>query len=114
MFWLAKDLFEEGLREATEPDARALAELRNHLEHKYVKVHEMGPPKGRVGDPLFDTLAHAISRTDLERRTLKLMQLVRAALIYLFLGMHRQERRREPSEYTLPMPLDPWQDSWKQ
>lgn len=101
LFWLAKDLFEEGLREATDPDARSLAELRNHLEHKYVKVHDMSPPRGRADDPLFDTLAHAISRTDLERRTLKLMQLVRAALIYLFLGMHRQEGRREPSEYTL-------------
>lgn len=115
LFWLGKDLFDECMRETTEPDARALAELRNHLEHKYVKVHEMGPPTAVTGDPFHDTLAYAIGRTDLERRTLKLLQLARAALIYLFLGMHRRERARETDEgeFVGPMPLHPLDDDWK-
>lgn len=115
LFWLGKDLFDEHMRETTEPDARALADLRNHLEHKYVKVHEMAPPTALAGDPFHDTLAYAIGRTDLERRTLRLLQLARAALIYLFLGMHRMERGRQTDEGGLagPMPLYALDDDWK-
>lgn len=112
LFWLSKDLFEEDMRDSTEPEARALAELRHHLEHKYVKVHEMqlGP-----SDPSCDTLAHSIGRPDLEQRTLRLMQLARSALIYLSLGMHREERERAKGEKGLvaTISLDPLPDEWK-
>ncbi len=115
LFWLSKDLFDEEMRDTIEPDARAFAEVRNHLEHKYVKVHEMGPPSRKTGDPFHDTLAYAIARTDLERRTLRLFQLVRAGLIYLLLGMHREElsRRKGKAGLTAPMILDEWSDDWK-
>lgn len=115
LFWLSKDLFENDMRESMEPDSRAVASLRNHLEHKYVKVLEWVPDNPPDSDPFHDTLAFAISRSDLERRTLRLVKLVRAALIYLFLGMHREERQRiagKPS-LSVPMPLDPWRDEWK-
>jgi LA2681-like HEPN/Tetratricopeptide repeat len=115
LFWLSKDLFEDDMRDSTEPDARAVASLRNHLEHKYVKVLEWVAAEREFDDPFHDTLAHAISLRDLERRTLRLIKLVRAAMIYLFLGMHREERLRstENPGLTVPMSLDPWQDEWK-
>lgn len=115
LFWLSKDLFEEDMLDSMEPEAHALADLRNHLEHKYVKVHEMLLPSKSVGDPFHDTLAHAITRSDLERRTLRLVQLVRSALIYLSLGMHREEQERGKGKegLTATMPLDPWRDEWK-
>lgn len=115
LFWLSKDLFEEDIRDSTEPEARALAELRHHLEHKYVKVHEMLLPPMSIGDPFHDTLAHAITRSDLEQRTLHLMQLVRSALIYLSLGMHREERERAKGKkrLTATMSLDLVLDEWK-
>lgn len=88
LFWLSKDLFDETFADVTEPDAKALHELRIHLEHKYVKVHEMlvrsrdpdAPP-----DPFVDSLAYSIRRTELQDKTLRLLKLVRAALIYLSL-----------------------------
>ncbi len=115
LFWLSKDLFEEDMRDSMEPNARALAELRNHLEHKYVKVHEVLLPSRSKGDPFYDTIAHSIARSALEQRTLRLMQLVRSALIYLSLGMHREERERKKGVEGLvaTMPLDPWRDEWK-
>ncbi len=115
LFWLSKDLFEKDMRDSTEPEARALADLRHHLEHKYVKVHEMQLPPMLVGAPFHDTLAHAITRSDLERRTLRLMQLARSVLIYLSLGMHWEERERAKGKegLTATMPLDPWRDEWK-
>jgi tetratricopeptide (TPR) repeat protein len=115
LFWLSNDLFEKDMQDSIEPEAQALAELRNHLEHKYVKVHEMLLPSKSAGDPFHDTLAYAITRSDLERRTLRLIQLVRAALIYLSLGMHREEQKRAKDKegLTATMPLDPWRDKWK-
>lgn len=119
LFWLSKDLFDEHQKVVTDPDAQALHELRIHLEHRYVKVHEMmlGPiPLGDKPDSFFDTMAYRISRQSLEERTLRLLKLVRAALIYLSLAMHREEqRRRRPGGASLimPMTLDTWRDSSK-
>ena len=92
-----------------------MADLRNHLEHKYVKVHEMVLSPMADDDPFHDTLAYAIRRSDLEQRTLRLMQLVRSALIYLSLGMHREERERAKGKegLTATMSIDPWRDEWK-
>lgn len=115
LFWLSKDLFEKDMQGSTEPEARALADLRNHLEHKYVKVHEMLLPSSSPVDPFHDTLAHAITRPDLERKTLRLLQLVRSALIYLVLGMHREEKGhgKGKERMAVTMSLDPWRDEWK-
>ncbi|MEO8000669.1 MAG: LA2681 family HEPN domain-containing protein [Arenimonas sp.] len=101
LFWLSKDIFEKDFKDLTEPDARELHELRNHLEHKYVKVLEMKTPV-RVNtqsalDVSYDNFAHSISRHDLEQKTLRILQLVRSALIYLSLGMQKEERRRQAS-----------------
>jgi hypothetical protein len=73
-FWLSKDTFENDMRDSTEPDGRRVADLRNHLEHKYVKVVEWSL-QGLAPGPFHDTLAHTITRDELERRTLRLMQL---------------------------------------
>lgn len=115
LYWLSKDLFEEGVKDSTEPQARALAELRNHLEHKYVKVHEFLVPAPGSGDPLRDTLAYGLTRSDLEQKTLRLLQLARSALVYLSLAMHQEERRRAKgrSGLSAPMLLDDWRDEWK-
>lgn len=114
LFWLSKDLFEGELMDSTEPDARALADLRNHLEHKYVRVVQDGFPVSDSG-PFHDTLAYRITRSDLERKTLRLLQLTRAALVYLLLGMHREEKRRRAGQEGLmgTMSLDTWSDEWK-
>lgn len=119
LFWLSKDLFDERQAVVTDPDARALHELRIHLEHRYVKVHEMmvqPNPHGVRPDPFFDTLPYSISRKSLEERTLRLLKLVREALIYLALAMHREEQRRHAARgegLTMPMLLDPLRDRWK-
>lgn len=119
LYWLSKDLFEDDFKEVMEPDARAIHDLRNHLEHKYIKV--LSPMGGLLNEPvssLFsDPLAHTVTLPDLESRTLRLLQLVRSALIYLSLGVHREEARRRKSEpadkLIMPMVLDTWDDDWK-
>jgi len=47
---------------------------------------------------------------------LRLFKLVRAAIIYLLLGMHREEARRIHDEMTLALPMEitTLEDDWKQ
>lgn len=124
LFWVGKELYEDalGFREAMEPDARELAEIRNHLEHKYLKLHE-DMWRGPVTEPdwatraLTDTLSFSVYRYDFESKTLRLLKMTRAALIYLSLAIHQEEKRRaEIRGAEKPVPyieLDTFEDEWK-
>lgn len=49
--------------------------------------------------------------------TMHLLGMTRAAIIYLILGVHREERIKEtergPDAITAPILLDTWEDDWK-
>jgi tetratricopeptide (TPR) repeat protein len=116
LFWVSKDLFEEkpGFREAIEPAAGRLTEVRNHIEHRYLKVHDMmvDMPSGSA-----DTLAYSVKCSDFEEMTITLFRLVRASLFYLSLAVGVEERRqaehRGPGDVVPPMFLDRFEDEWK-
>ena len=124
LFWVGKDLYENtpGFREAMEPDARELAEVRNHLEHKYLKLHE-DFWRGPLDEPdwatraLTDTLSFSVYRYDFEEKTLRLLKMARAALIYLSLAIHQEEGRRaearDPEGIVPQVELETWEDEWK-
>lgn len=116
LFWLSKDLYEAKFKEYIEPDAQELSEIRNHLEHKYLKLHEdlwPGPPL----DSDKPMLALSIHRRKFESKTLRLIKMARSALIYLSLAIHCEEQQRSKERYpngTIPkIPLDVWEDEWK-
>lgn len=115
LFWLSKDLFDAKLKDVALPEARDLDALRNHLEHKNVKVVDSLALYGTLTEPFVDRLAHQIVREDLEQKTLRLLQLARAALIYLSLAMEVEERRASEAETGLIMPVavDIYPDSFK-
>jgi tetratricopeptide (TPR) repeat protein len=123
LFWLSKDLYEDtpGFRNAIEPESQDLAEIRNHLEHKYLKIHEdlwVGLPDAsdKTGFAFSDSIAHSVYRDEFSNKVLKMLRLARAALIYLSLGIHIEERRKHKDnrdKIVAPMPLDKWEDDWK-
>jgi hypothetical protein len=120
LYWLAKDLYDDGFRDVTEPDAQALYKIRNHLEHSYLKIHEMlVPPPTDPKSPgawWIDQLAYSVQRQEFEAKTVRLLKLARAALTYLSLAMHCEERRRAAQKgevRSMPMTLDFWEDDWK-
>jgi hypothetical protein len=125
LYWLAKDFVDEDFRSSTAPDARDFYDIRNHLEHKYLKVRLMEPPEPaatpREADEIrYDRLAKSIGRSDLEANTLRLFKLARAALVYMCLAMQDEERQRvkrkpdDPNKIgPIPMQLDIWDDRWK-
>jgi tetratricopeptide (TPR) repeat protein len=109
LFWLARDLYDDdGFVDALEPQAKELKAIRDHLEHKYLKVHEI---VRSVAAPSFldDQYATSISRTSFEAKAMTIMKLARAAVTYLSLGIHSDERKRAKvrpdSEIVPPMVL---------
>jgi tetratricopeptide (TPR) repeat protein len=116
LFWLAKDLFDEQYSDVIEPEARDYYVIRNRLEHSCLRVHEdfasTMPPELEI---FSNRLAYSIARGDLNAKTLRLFKLVRAAMIYVLLGMHREEARRVHDEKkpALPMHIALWEDDWK-
>jgi len=121
--WLSKDLFENepGFRESIEPDAQDLNNLRNHAEHKYLKLHDdIWSPEvtvARKKSGLGDRLAYSVNRSDFEAKTLRILRHSRAGLIYLSLGVHWEEQLRQATNGTekinMPMFMDVWEDEWK-
>ena len=68
------------------------------------------------GTRWIDQLAYSVQRQDFEAKTIRLLKLARAALTYLSLAMHCEERRRAAQKgeaLNMPMSLDLWKDDWK-
>ncbi len=118
LFWLARDLYDpQAFAEAVEPEARDLKEVRDHLEHKYLKVHDFVVPTHGLPDGQRDQYARPIGRGSLEAKTLTLLRLAGSAITYLSLGIHAEEKiregKREPGSITPPMFLTMVPDDWK-
>jgi hypothetical protein len=98
LYWLAKDFFEKATDEVAEPAARGLSEIRNHLEHKYLRV-----TVGEVSASPTEDLALMVSREQFGSKAIHLLRLARSALIYLAIGVGLEERRREPGRVGVPI-----------
>lgn len=94
LFWLSKDFAgEKGESEPLQPDAWHIAEIRNHIAHKYLKVfdhvlvdtEELRSSKGHE-------FQYPISDRELIYQTSKLLGLVRSALIYVALAASHEEK----------------------
>jgi hypothetical protein len=115
LFWLSKDLFDDNFQRVTNPDAQAIFIIRNHLEHKYLQVHESWASAAII-DPITGALGHSISRNDFVSKTLRLLKIARAAMIYLPLAVHMEERARRrnlKADFVVQMPLTSYDDQWK-
>ncbi|TVQ86695.1 MAG: hypothetical protein EA393_11660, partial [Bacteroidetes bacterium] len=101
LFWLSKDLYEKHDLEfvsSIEPDAKDLALMRNFIEHKSFKTVEFGELSF-----VDNGLTFLISRAEFELRTIKLFRLVRAAMIYLSLGINQEESKKANDRPTMPV-----------
>jgi len=95
LYWLSKDLYFKGnSNQPMEPDARELNSIRNHITHKYLKVHDhilcdTSNWRNKEGREL----SYPISDQELKNQAIKLFKLVRNALIYVSLAAHENERK---------------------
>jgi hypothetical protein len=72
--------------------------MRNHIEHKYLRVSVAEPAAAPTDD-----LALTLSRERFGRDALQLLKLARSALVYLTISVRYEEQRREPSRAGLPL-----------
>lgn len=104
LFWLSKDIYSDLLREVAHPNAKDLDSLRNHLEHKHVKiVDSLGLMTNQSGI-WNDQLAYKVEREEFQAKTERLLQLSRSALIHLCLAMHSKEQcTQDSTDITFPL-----------
>jgi tetratricopeptide (TPR) repeat protein len=119
LFWVGKDLSEDRPEfvASMNPDSQQLVDIRNHLEHKYLKLHE---PEWHINKDVFpgfttDTLALSVYRGDFSAKTLRMLKLVRSALLYLVMSVRFEESRRKEKDKAPagPIVMDVWEDRWK-
>lgn len=115
LFWLSKDIYEPEFQDVLETGAKELNNIRNHLEHKYLRIHQIDFPDLAPKDDK-NKLGRLISRSELEIKALRMLKLARAGLIYLSLGLHAEEKKRKNAlgeKFLMPMVLDTLEDEWK-
>lgn len=119
LYWLSKDFVEDDkcsdivLGEAMEPDAYKLRSIRNHLEHKYLKVHDdLWSYTDLPDNTLFgDKWAVHLSMQEINEKTIRILKMARAGMTYLSPAVHREENIRRSQvldEITVPMVLPRW------
>lgn len=89
LYWLSRDIaddYNDDAKSALEPEARELKKLRRVLEHRCLVFRDIDV--GSMG------IVETTSLAKFEAQTLKLLKLVRAALIHLALAVHQEERER--------------------
>jgi len=119
LYWLSKDFVEKDndselvLGKTMEPDADSLRTIRNHLEHKYLKVHDnlWTYTDGKKGSYFTDQLAYHISHQELSQKTIRLIKTARAALMYLSMAVHQEEKTKakDISGTSIPIELPKWE-----
>jgi hypothetical protein len=99
LYWLSRDIYEPAFKAVAEPSAQGLADVRNYLEHKYCQVYEdLGIEYSKQSTTRNGvSLGLHIGRDALEAKTLQILGVARAALIYLSLAIHREEAERNKS-----------------
>ena len=91
-----------------ETQAKELAQIRNFIEHKSFKIVEIGK------SGLFDNgLTFVITRDEFEQKTLKLITLIRASMIYLSLGINLEEKKKVISNPVLSIDFIGLRDEYK-
>lgn len=120
LFGLSRDLSASADdRETLDPDARDLVEIRTHLEHRHLTIHEerwIASGRGRAGESP-DGLSFAVDRADFEARAVRIVKLARSAIVYLVHAVWFEEMARASSrgdaEVVIPLALGMIEDGWK-
>ncbi|MBT9539832.1 LA2681 family HEPN domain-containing protein [Thiobacillus sp.] len=97
LFWLSKDFSykTKSDRAVVDPEAKILHEIRNHIAHKYLRVHDhtlYGTAEARARHG--HDQSFPVSDLELKEQSIKLLKLVRSALIYLSAAVTHEENRK--------------------
>ncbi len=101
LYYLSKDLFDEGFIDVSLPDAQELASLRNRTEHRYLSLQGYASAVENTDVHSYITIA------DFECKAMRIISMAREALIYLSLAMHQEEvtRNKDKNSDKLSVPI---------
>ena len=109
LYWVLRE-FQEVYGDAEEPSEKHLAKLRNALEHKFVKVHEYKwDGKLQVEEDGF----YHVSEEDLKKYTLRLLSIIREALMYLVYAIGIDDSKKDKTGMVVPLSVSDYPDEWK-
>ncbi len=117
LFWLSKDIYLDSLQDVADPSAKESDALRNHMEHKFMKVVDTILKDEYSSEMFNDHLAHLVERNELISRCEHVLKMSRAALIYLTLAMRHEQRFGAsaigPKKPAMPVDLGHYPDKLK-
>jgi len=118
LYGLSRDFHLKPVGEgAVDPEARVLNDIRNHIAHKYLRVHDhflYDAEKDRARNK--DQLGYAVSGQELEHHVMKLLKLARSGLIGLSCAvLHEEAEKRSKigDEGNFPMMLSVLEDRFR-
>lgn len=90
LYWLSKDLMvsEATFSSSILPESLRLAAIRNSIEHRSFMIVEMGK-----NEKVHQDLTFQITRDEMIHKTLVLMRMSRAAMMYLSYAIHIEEQK---------------------
>lgn len=106
--------FYDKFEDSPNPRLKRISDVRNALEHKYVKVTNGWFTERTKGE--IDDLALYVTESELSSLTLELMHIVREAIICLSLCVHVEEQKKQKEnegKFIPSMPLMEYDDDWK-
>lgn len=112
LYWISKDFYEK-FEDLPNPEQKRMRDIRNALEHKYVKVTSSFFSTTEEWE---DGLALYVSENELYDVTLELLKILREAIICLALCVNIEEipkREDAKDKFILPMHLMAFEDEWK-
>lgn len=110
LYWVLCEFYEKygGAENASEKE---LTVLRNAIEHKFIKVHEYDWNRKLYLEK--DGFYH-VSEDKLKKSVMRLLELVREALMYLVYAIGVNESQKEKqSENAVTMSIVDYSDEWK-
>ncbi|MGE6515643.1 LA2681 family HEPN domain-containing protein [Lysinibacillus sphaericus] len=114
LYWLFKDIAKQKVEHHyINPDIEILATIRQHLEHKYLKIHDSYLYTMIKGKDRYDPVAFSISFDEFRSAAMKLISYVREAILLISLAIHVEEQSKGTDVLVMPMYLDVYKDDWK-
>lgn len=111
LYWVSKDLYHQSSpTRSINPEAKTLHDIRNHIAHKYLKVHDHllsysnDTPNIHPNDHFYP-----ITSSQFVAQTINLLKLTRSALIYLSAAIKDEEhhKKHNPNQgLTVPMMIN--------
>ncbi len=110
LYWVLSEFYDV-FGNDEDPPEKNMCTLRNAMEHKFVKVLSFGVDDKTLtikGDQFYH-----ITEEKLKNNTLKLLRLVREALMYLVYAVGINESRKGQLEKSISLNIQDYPDEWK-